>query len=111
MNVLDVNDNSPRFPSSNYYQSVAENVPEGYSILQVTAFDPDQGRNSKIQYSLRDTQVQLPFMVEESSGWIKTTRTLDREVAGAYRFYVEARDQGSPSHSALATVQVRLLTG
>jgi hypothetical protein len=42
VNVQDVNDNSPRFPSANYYQSVAEDVPEGYSILQVTAFDPDQ---------------------------------------------------------------------
>ena len=44
VNVQDVNDNSPRFPSANYYQSVAEDVPEGYSILQVTAFDPDQVR-------------------------------------------------------------------
>ena len=101
VNVLDVNDNSPQFSTSNYYQSVAENVPQGYSILQVTAFDPDQGQNSRLEYSLRQSSGNvrdggLPFVMEKDSGWIKTAKTLDREVAGSYRFYVEARDQGSP---------------
>ncbi len=110
INVLDVNDNDPRFPSSNYYQSVAENVPEGYSIVQVTAFDPDQGRNSKIEYALRDVGPDLPFTIEKTNGWIYTTRTLDREVAGSYRFYVVAKDQGSPrSRSAISTVQISVL--
>ena len=86
INVLDVNDNSPQFSTANYYQSVAENVPEGYSILQVTAFDPDQGPNSKLEYSLRDSaNLNLPFIIEKDSGWIKTSQTLDREVAGSYR--------------------------
>jgi cadherin EGF LAG seven-pass G-type receptor 1 len=110
INVLDVNDNEPRFPSTNYYQSVAENVPEGYSIIQVTAFDPDQGLNSKMEYSLRDTNPDLPFDIEKTSGWIHTTRNLDREVAGAYRFYVVAKDQGIPrSRSAISTVQISVL--
>ncbi len=110
VNVLDVNDNEPRFPSSNYYQSVAENVPEGYSVLQVTAFDPDQGLNSKVEYSLRDPSPDLPFDIDSTTGWIHTTRTLDREVSGSYRFYVQAKDQGSPnSLSALSTVQISVL--
>ena len=110
INVLDVNDNEPRFPSTSYYQSVAENVPEGYSVLQVTAFDPDQGLNSKIGYSIRDPSPDLPFDVDKTTGWIHTTRTLDREIAGSYRFYVEAKDQGSPrSRSAISTVQISVL--
>ena len=110
INVLDVNDNEPRFPTSNYYQSVAENVPEGYSILQVTAFDPDQGLNSKIEYSLRDPTPDLPFDVDKTTGWIHSTRTLDHEIAGSYRFYVEAKDQGAPRvRSAISTVQISVL--
>ena len=109
INVLDVNDNNPQFSTANYYQSVAENVPQGYSILQVSAFDPDQGRNSKIEYTLRDTSVRLPFLIEKDTGWIKTSKILDREVAGSYRFYVKAKDQGSPPHSAIANVQISVL--
>ena len=108
INDLDVNDNDPRFPNTNYYQSVAENVPKGYSILQVTAFDPDQGLNSKIEYSLRDPNPDLPFGVDKNTGWIHTIKPLDREVSGSYRFYVEAKDQGTPrSRSAISTIQIR----
>ena len=109
INIIDVNDNSPQFSTANYYQSVAENVPQGYSILQVSAFDPDQGRNSKIEYTLRDTSIRLPFLIEKDTGWIKTSKVLDREVAGSYRFYVQAKDQGSPPHSAIANVQISVL--
>jgi hypothetical protein len=65
-----------------------------------------QGKNSLIKYTLRDAQTSLPFMIEEMTGWIKTSTALDREVAGSYRFLVEAQDEGAPSLSALATIQV-----
>lgn len=55
---------------------------------------------------MRDPQQSLPFMIEEATGWIKTKTPLDREVAGSYRFLVEAQDGGEPSLSALATIQV-----
>ena len=61
-----------------------------------------------IKYTLRDAQTSLPFMIEETTGWIKTSMSLDREVAGSYRFLVEAQDEGTPSLSALATIQVSL---
>ena len=61
-----------------------------------------------IKYSLRDAQTTLPFMIVETTGWIKTSTVLDREVAGSYRFLVEAMDEGTPSQTALATIQVRL---
>ena len=109
INIIDVNDNKPQFSTNSYYQSVAENVPQGYSILQVSAFDPDQGRNSKIEYSLHKTSIRLPFLIEKETGWIKTSKVLDREVAGSYRFNVQAMDQGSPPHSAIAHVQISVL--
>ena len=62
-----------------------------------------------IKYTLRDAQVSLPFMIESTTGWIKTSMALDREVAGSYRFLVEAQDEGTPSLSALATIQITVL--
>lgn len=68
-----------------------------------------QAKNSVIKYTLRDAQVSLPFMIESTTGWIKTSMVLDREVAGSYRFLVEAQDEGTPSLSALATIQITVL--
>ena len=48
-------------------------------------------------------------MIESTTGWIKTSMALDREVAGSYRFLVEAQDEGTPSLSALATIQITVL--
>lgn len=38
VNVKDVNDNSPRFYTSLFQESVSENVPSGYSIVRVSYF-------------------------------------------------------------------------
>jgi hypothetical protein len=35
VNVLDVNDNAPRFYTSLFQESVSENVPTGFSIVRV----------------------------------------------------------------------------
>ena len=35
VNVLDVNDNAPRFYTSLFQESVSESVPTGYSIVKV----------------------------------------------------------------------------
>lgn len=37
VNVKDVNDNSPRFYTSLFQESVSENVPTGYSIVRVSS--------------------------------------------------------------------------
>ena len=48
--------------------------------------------------------------MDATTGWIHTTRSLDREVSSSYRFFIEASDQGSPkSRSAISTVQISVL--
>ena len=77
-------------------------------IFQVTAFDPDQGQNSRLEYSIRDStgpsnrrlRTGLPFAMEKDSGWIKTSKTLDREVAGSYRYtHYQSSPLSSETHS------------
>lgn len=114
INVKDVNDNAPRFYTSLFQESVTESVPVGYSIVRVQAYDADEGPNSDIRYSLapRDSSGSpigdIPLSVDPHSGWIVTTRDLDREEQNKYMFQVIASDQGSPALSASASVVVTI---
>ncbi|XP_050305133.1 protocadherin-like wing polarity protein stan isoform X2 [Anthonomus grandis grandis] len=110
INVKDVNDNAPRFYTSLFQESVLENVPTGYSIVKVQAYDADEGSNAEIKYTIspRDatggTTEDLPLAVDSSSGWIYTTKELDREEQSKFMFQVIAADQGVPPQSASASV-------
>ena len=50
--VLDVNESPPEFSAANYTASVNENTDVGYSLIQVSATDPDLGSNAIVSYSL-----------------------------------------------------------
>lgn len=110
INVKDVNDNAPRFYTSLFQESVSESVPIGYSIVRVQAYDADEGPNADIKYSIsaRDSiggsSDQLPVTVDSRTGWIYTTKELDRETQSKYMFHVLAVDQGVPPQSASASV-------
>nr|CAD7434483.1 unnamed protein product [Timema monikensis] len=112
INVKDVNDNAPRFYTSLFQESVLESVPTGFSIVRVQAYDADEGDNAAISYSLgpRDegggSTSELPVTVDEKTGWIYTTRELDREEQARYQFTVNAKDNGKPPKSATASVVI-----
>ncbi|XP_037087761.1 LOW QUALITY PROTEIN: protocadherin-like wing polarity protein stan, partial [Pollicipes pollicipes] len=108
--VQDVNDNSPRFYSAHPLSlSLQENVQQGFTIVRVQAYDADDGNNAKIGYTLRGDDVEtMPFGVEESTGWLRTTRPIDREEKHDYRFEVVATDRGEPPRSASATVIITI---
>ena len=40
--ILDINDNQPQFEVGSYNISIVENLPNGFSVLQVIATDMDQ---------------------------------------------------------------------
>ncbi|KAK4881949.1 hypothetical protein RN001_005268 [Aquatica leii] len=52
--ILDLNDNLPEFEVDHYNISIVENLPNGFSVLQVVAKDSDQGDNSEFTYELED---------------------------------------------------------
>lgn len=109
VNVVDVNDNDPKFYTSLFHETVPENVPVGHSIVRVQAYDADDGPNSEISYVLGlPDGADLPLRVDDVTGWIVTTRELDREESSNYNFQVIARDHGSPSRSATASVLLRV---
>jgi hypothetical protein len=77
--VLDLNDNLPQFEVDLYNISIVENLPNGFSVLQVIARDKDQGENAEFDYQLEDPSGA--FSVDPESGWltVKDQVVLDRE--------------------------------
>lgn len=91
INVLDVNDNAPRF-SKIFSATVAENAPAGFTVTTVTTTDEDAGSNAVSRYSIADTG--LPFSINPSTGDITVSRTLNREDTDHYIVKVSAHDSG-----------------
>ncbi|XP_012259272.2 cadherin-89D isoform X2 [Athalia rosae] len=91
--VLDLNDNLPEFEVDFYNISIVENLPNGFSVLQVIASDKDQGENSDFHYELQDDSGA--FAVESKSGWltVRDQTRLDRERRGSLRMRVLARER------------------
>lgn len=93
--IQDANDNTPTFYQSSYGVSVNESVQVGTTVLTVSAFDKDKGENGYITYSISSPQ-PLPFIINQFSGIISTTKELDFESSESFVFVVRASDWGSP---------------
>lgn len=113
--VQDVNDNQPVFDASPYRAFLAENMPAGTTVIQVTANDPDTDSNGIVTYSLQSLpddpngDINKVFSIDGDSGWITTIRETDCEATRVYRFNVIATDHGGDlklSSSVLVEVTV-----
>lgn len=49
VNVLDLNDNTPKFEQNYYSATVEENQPNGTFVVTVEASDNDNGKNGEIK--------------------------------------------------------------
>ncbi|KAG7507566.1 cadherin-related family member 1-like isoform X1 [Solea senegalensis] len=108
INLLDTNDNTPKFTSDFYMARVPENSPGGSSVVSVTAHDPDSGPWGEVKYTIYGSGSDL-FAISPSSGLISTQpwTSLDAEVRSKYNFYVKAED--SEGKYSLAEVFVTVL--
>ncbi|XP_061178872.1 cadherin EGF LAG seven-pass G-type receptor 2-like isoform X2 [Saccostrea echinata] len=50
INIIDINDNPPKFPSKELEIRVPENTPVGSVLMKVSATDPDEGENAQVEY-------------------------------------------------------------
>ncbi|XP_066103194.1 cadherin-19 isoform X1 [Saccopteryx bilineata] len=109
--VTDINDNEPKFPDEPYEATVPEMSPEGTFVIQVTgsdADDPSYGNNARLLYSL----LQGPpyFSIEPTTGVIRISSKMDRELQDEYWVIIQAKDRlGLPGAlSGTTSVLVRL---
>ncbi|KAM3864775.1 protocadherin-23 [Diretmus argenteus] len=105
--VADTNDCHPLFEKDVYIISVAEDVPQGSSLLRMQAQDADdEGANSDLSYSILKSNRGNLVDIDPKSGLVTTAAKLDRETVAEVRFLVVAVDGGEPALSSTATVTV-----
>ncbi|GLH03452.1 Cadherin-89D [Gryllus bimaculatus] len=118
--VLDLNDNLPEFEVDLYNISIVENLPNGFSVLQVIATDKDQGDNGEFNYQLNDPS--QAFIIDSRTGWltVRDQGMLDREKQASLTMTVLAKEKvpsvvaarsnnHSNGDSSSVTVEVTLL--
>lgn len=105
VNVIDVNDNTPRCSPEVYESEILENNYNGVVVLQVNCTDADSPPNSVGSYEISD-EGRVNFAVSRDTGIVSATSSLDREGAERHRFLVLAIDGGSPPRTGTATVVV-----
>lgn len=112
--VLDENDNPPRFEKSRYEVFKSENNSPGAYLMTVVASDPDLGTNGQVTYSVVDAMVQGSPMstyvtIDPSNGAVYALRSFDHEDVSRITFTVQARDGGNPVLSANTTILLTVL--
>ncbi|KAF6281129.1 protocadherin alpha 1 [Rhinolophus ferrumequinum] len=106
--VLDINDNVPQISLTSLSLPVREDAPLGTVIALISVSDQDAGVNGQVTCFLMP---HGPFrLVSTFKNYYSLVldSALDRERVSAYTVAVTARDGGSPSLSATASVSVEV---
>lgn len=73
VNVLDVNDNTPRFRPfgvTYFTERILEGATQGTTLISISAVDPDKGANGQITYELLNLSPEGYACLEDhSAGW------------------------------------------
>ncbi|UJR09245.1 hypothetical protein I4U23_013491 [Adineta vaga] len=105
--ITDINDSSPRFESSVYNISVAENTIPEY-LLKLRAIDQDTASNAELTYTLENDYQGL-FRLDRTTGILTLNQALDYELHKSYQLKVEVTDNGMSSLSDTCIVYVYVL--
>ncbi|XP_041595724.1 cadherin-19 isoform X2 [Vulpes lagopus] len=88
--VSDINDNEPKFLDEPYEAIVPEMSPEVIQVTATDADDPASGNNARLLYSL--LQGQPYFSIEPTTGVIRISSKMDRELQDEYWVIIQAKD-------------------
>ncbi|XP_033755014.1 LOW QUALITY PROTEIN: cadherin-23-like [Pecten maximus] len=118
VNIIDVNDNSPKFIQSTYVKSILETSPPGFSIETISATDPDSGDLGKtgIVYGMTGDGKNL-FQLDARSGLVTVAdcstpgsgNCIDFDKKRQYVLTVTARDENGRGRAGTTTLTINIL--
>ncbi|XP_032635000.1 protocadherin-23 isoform X1 [Chelonoidis abingdonii] len=106
--VLDENDNTPKFLLPVSEIQILENQ-EPVILHTTLAVDIDAGNNGTLRYQIIGGNIGEYFTLNDTSGELLATRSLDREDASNFTLIIECHDLGSPPRSSTTQLQVTVL--
>jgi protocadherin-16/23 len=110
VNVMDRNDNEPRFTQKVYFARAWEGNNKGTFVAQVVAVDGDSIEQERLYYQIVDGNHDGAFVIDQQySGIIKTNIVLDREIRDLYELTVTATDEGSPPLTGYTKVIIKII--
>ena len=103
INITDINDNAPIFPSHPVHLELMENDPTSFTTLSV--LDPDSGLNGQFTLHFPQNDYLNKYLkFEPARGRISAQQGIDREQIPYFSFWVTAVDKGIPLMSSSAEV-------
>ncbi|KAM6932333.1 protocadherin Fat 3-like [Lycodopsis pacificus] len=111
--LSDDNDNVPCFRATEYRASVKSDVAKGFLVTQIQAYDPDDGTNAKVTYSLY-SEAHVPVVdileIDPDNGWMVTKGSFSHLRNSVLSFFVKAVDGGNPVRHSLVSVYIHVLS-
>ena len=102
--VTDTNDHPPVFPKEQYSITLIESAVTPMNVLKLTATDDDTGSNGEILY--RFAEAQSHFTINQSTGNITLTDSLDYERISIFNLLVYATNHNGRNSSTIVTINV-----
>ena len=108
--VTDVNDNAPLFPTHSYQAVVALDDHVGTHVLLMSASDPDGGNNGRVLYKITSGNEKNVFEMNENSGLISLKEDPSKFFGDKFVLTVKATDSGEEPRSDTATVTINVFS-
>ncbi|XP_049610100.1 protocadherin gamma-C5 isoform X4 [Syngnathus scovelli] len=113
VDIVDVNDNAPKFSTSSVSLEVSEAAAQGTRFRLESAHDPDVGTNSLRTYHLAENDFFILNVEAKSDGSkfpeLVVDKPLDREAQGSFELLLTAVDGGQPQKSGSTLLLIKLL--
>ncbi len=104
--VIDINDNRPKFLNKNNYTLVHKGTTPGSLVTVLKAFDADSGSNGLISYKLRTNEEA--FVINTNTGRLEIKNAAPNR---SYELVIEVCDTGTPSLCSNTSMTVRIIAG
>ncbi|XP_066966022.1 putative neural-cadherin 2 [Macrobrachium rosenbergii] len=104
--VVDDNDNPPRFSTRHINLTLPEDTPAGLSLTTLSASDADKGLAGNIHYTVDTTSDPGRQFAVDNKGAVRLRRPLDREKSALHLVRILAVDEGQPPLTATSSVLI-----